>query len=1046
MAMNAQQKTIFGKVTEASTGEAVIGASVSVTGTSTGTVTDIDGNFTLTVPENAKTLAVSYLGFSTQELPINKVHFDIALKEDVANLDEVVVIGYGTMKRKDLTGSVSSVSGSTLAAIPVATVGEALTGKMAGVQVVTTEGSPDAEVVIRVRGGGSVTGDNKPLYIVDGFPVNSISDIPSSDIESIDVLKDASSTAIYGSRGAAGVVIITTKSGKKGKPQVNYNFYYGSKKIANTLETLTPSDYVHWQYERALLKNSPDEYTKYLGNYQDIDLYGNIQGNDWLSQVFGRTGHSTNHNLSINGGDDKTQYLFSYNNLNDKGIMLGSDYKRNNLSMKVSTELFKSLEFDISARYSHTSINGSGMNEQDWVSTNDTRLKNAMIYPPIPVGGLTDTGETDDSFYLYDPLVSIRDNDRKQTRSNFNVNAGLSWEIISNLKLRTEVGFDDYRNTDNRFYGTTTYYVLNNTSDGLPVVRFIKELENKYRNTNTLNYNFKDILPKSHHLNWMVGEEYIFEKSEDMTSYAGSFPKDFSFYDTQRLAAIGSTISLENKFNPDDKLLSFFSRVNYDFADKYIFSATFRADGSSKFPKKENQWAYNPSAAVAWRISSESFMEDTQDWLSDLKLRFSYGTAGNNNVPKNYMSQEYSPSNTIWINDYKSYWAPSKTMANPDLKWETNVTRVLGLDITLLKGKLSAAIEGYVNNTKDLLIKFPTPGTGYDYQYRNMGENQNKGMEFTLNWVVLDKKNYGLNFSGNIGFNRNKLLSLNDAMTTFNGKSDWAGTEINDDYLVVVGQALGQIMGYKSAGRYEVSDFSGYDAAKGSWTLKEGVVDCTPVIGTLRPGSMKLQNISEGDNLVTEDYKDRVVIGNVNPLHTGGFAINGRLYGFDLTANFNWSYGNDIYNANKIEYTSTSKYHSRNMIDIMAEGNRWNNLLPDGTICNDPATLEEMNRTTTMWSPLMKKFVLTDWAIEDGSFLRLNTLTFGYTFPLSLTKQAMIQNLRLYVTGYNVFCWTKYSGFDPEVSTRRKDNLTPGVDYSAYPRSRQLVFGLNLTF
>jgi TonB-linked SusC/RagA family outer membrane protein len=1044
--VSAQQKTVSGLVSDLS-GEPIIGANVHVKGiASVGTSTDIDGKFTLAVPEVGKILIISYLGFITQELPIDKTTFAITLKEDLSMLEEIVVIGYGTAKRKDLLGSVGSVSGSALAAIPVSSAAEAITGKLAGVQVTTTEGSPDAEIKIRVRGGGSITGDNMPLFIVDGFPVQSISDIPPGDIESIDVLKDASSTAIYGSRGANGVVIVTTKSGKEGKTTVSYNAYYSWKKIANTLETLTPSDYVHWQYERAMLAdNKPDAYARFFGNYQDIDIYDNITGNNWQEQVFGRIGSTFNHNLSINGGGEKTQYAFSYNHINDKAIMQGSDFKRDNLSLKLNNTPHKDVKIDFSVRYSNTAINGSGMNEQNTVSSADYRLKYAMIFPPIPVSGLTDEGNTDQEFNLYDPLVTISDNDRKQVRTTFNLAGGITWEVIDNLRLRTEVGLDDYRLADDRFYGQTTYYVKNvpaGGDQGLPAIVLSKLSRKSYRNTNTLNYDFKKLLSDNHKLNFLLGQETIFTYEEELKSTVHGFPSSFTFEDASRLSTQGHPYSIDNQFKPDDKLISFFGRINYDYQSKYLLSATYRADGSSKF-SEGNKWGYFPSVSGAWRISSESFMEGSRSWLTDLKLRASYGTAGNNKIPSGQMAQTYSSSSTSWVNGFGSYWAASKTMANPDLKWETTVTRNLGLDITTLNGRLSGSVELYQNNTKDLLIQFPTPGTGYDNQYRNMGETQNKGVEFTLNYVIADKKNFGLNFSGNIGFNKNEIKSLG-LMDNFTGSSGWASTEIGTDYWIATGGSVGRMFGYKSAGRYEVSDFAGYDAAKGTWILKDGVVDSSPVVGTLRPGTMKLSNQTEGDLLVNEE--DKVIIGDANPLHTGGFTVNSRLYGFDLSANFNWSYGNDIYNANKIEYTTTSKYHSRNMIATMATGERWNNLLPDGTICNDPVQLAEMNRNTTLWSPYMRAFTFTDWAVEDGSFLRLSTLTLGYIFPSELTKKALIKTCRFYVTGYNVFCWTNYSGFDPEVSTLRKTALTPGVDYSAYPRSRSIVLGLNLTF
>ncbi|MDM8003709.1 MAG: TonB-dependent receptor, partial [Bacteroidota bacterium] len=469
--------------------------------------------------------------------------------------------------------------------------------------------------------------------------------------------------------------------------------------------------------------------------------------------------------------------------------------------------------------------------------------------------------------------------------------------------------------------------------------------------------------------------------------------------------------------------------------------ATYRADGSSKF-SAANRWGYFPSAAIAWRISEENFMKGISGTLNNLKLRFSYGTAGNNNIPANQIAQIFEARTTSWINGFSSFWAPSTTMANPDLRWETTFTRNLGLDFGLFGSRINGSFELYRNNTKDLLIEFPVSGTGYNTQYRNMGETENKGLEIELNVVALNEKKYGLSFGFNIGFNRNKILSLG-VMNDFGQNTSWASTEIGNDYWIALGGSVGQMYGYINDGRYEVSDFSGYDEAEGEWILNDGVVDCSNVIGTVRPGSLKLRDLT-GDGIVT--VADNTVIGNANPKHTGGFNIEGYFYGFDVAALFNWSVGNDIYNANKIEYT-TSRYAFRNMIDIMAEGNRWTNLDPaTGELVNDPAMLASMNASTTMWSPYMTRHVFSDWAVEDGSFLRLNTLTLGYSLPDIVTSRLNIQRLRFYVSGQNVFVLTKYSGFDPEVSSRRNTVLTPGLDYSAYPKSRQLLFGVNLTF
>lgn len=1047
----AQNVTVKGKVTDVQTKEAIPGANVVVKGTTNGVITNFDGEYEISVPANA-TLQFSFIGYATQEVPVNgKKSIDVKLVVESKELDEVVAIGYGTVKKRDITGSVASVTGEAVSAIPVPSAAEAIQGKLAGVQVLSTEGSPDAEMRIRVRGGGSITQDNSPLYIVDGFPVNTITDIAPSDIQSIDVLKDASSTAIYGSRGANGVIIVTTKSGKAGKVQVSYNNYFGFKKIAKELKVLSPEDYVNWQYEYAVLDNGMSNlssYEKYFGMWQDRDMYAGQPGNNWQDQVYGRLGQVYNHDLSIRGGSEKLMYSMNYAHINEKAIMIGSNFSRDNFAVKFNNKPNDKVAIAFSMRYSDTKINGGGANEQNEVSSADSRLKHAVTYTPIPLSGLTsDATDEEVLSYLINPITATYDNDRKQERKNYNMAASVSWEMVKNLQLKTEVGLDNNSYNDNRFYGTTTYYVKNAPSaenQGKPAVSLTNQKQQRFRNTNTLNYDFNQFLSAEHNLKLLVGEEMIQTQTNTLTDVVHGFPTLFTSAEAFKLTTQGLAHSIDNNFSPDDKLLSFFGRLNYDYRNRYLLSGTFRADGSSKF-SSGHRWGYFPSVAAAWRLSQEEFMQSASSWLDDLKLRVSYGTAGNNNIPSGQMVQSFESKTTSWMDGFDSYWSASKTMANPDLKWETTYTRNVGIDFAVFKSRLNGTVEAYLNNTKDLLIAFPVAGTGYDTQYRNMGETRNKGFELTLNGMAVNKKNFGLDFTFNISFNKSKIVSLG-VMNDFGASTGWASTEIGDDFWISKGGSVGKMYGYLSDGRYEVSDFSGYDAATKKWILKDGVADDSPIVGALAPGMIKLKNIAGTDNKVTID--DRTIIGDANPIHTGGFTLNGRVFDFDLSAVFNWSYGNDVYNANKIEYTSsTPRYQYRNMIDMMAAGKRWTSIDPNsGELVTDPAQLTSMNANTTMWSPYMGRYVFSDWAVEDGSFLRLSTLTVGYTLPAKLTQKAHIRSLRLYATGYNVFVLTNYSGFDPEVSTRRKTPLTPGVDYSAYPRSRQLVFGLNLNF
>ena len=1042
------QTTITGVVTD-DTGEPLIGAGVMVEGTQIGTITGIDGDYSLTVPADAVNLVFSYIGFSNQVVPIEgRTKIDIVMTADQTFLDEVVVVGYATVKRRDLLGSVSSVNSEKLAEQPVTTVSQALSGKMAGVSVVTTEGDPDADIKIRVRGGGSITQDNSPLYIVDGFPVESINDISSSEIASIDVLKDAFSTAIYGSRGANGVVIVTTKSADKGERiSVKVNAYYGRKQMANrgAIVAMDPENFVKFQYELATIRNNVGNYYEpFFGTFDDMDLYTGLAGNNWVDAVFGKAGTSFSTDFSISGSGETHNWTLGYAHMGDQAIMAGSNYSRDNLNFKGNFKTSKTTSIDVNVRYSRTNVRGSGANgiNDTGTTSGNGRLKHAVSYSPIPLQStIQGVDEEQDYGDNAPPLLSVADNDSKRLRKTLNANAAFNWQIIDNLNLKIEGGLEDYRQMDDRFYGLTTYYVANNsTVKNTPSNQHKEAFRDRYRNTNTLNYSFADLLGEDHNLTMLLGEEMTITKSNTLTMMVDGLP---TFYDAPMawtFLSSGTPASTDNYYNPDDKLLSFFGRVNYDYKRRYSAGVTLRADGSSKFARG-NRWGFFPSAAVSWTISNEPFMEETR-WIDQLKLRYSFGTAGNNNIPSGLLVKQYSSTTTAWISQSTNYWMAGKVMNNPDLTWETTYTHNIGLDFGFFRGALSGSIEAYQNDTKDLLINFPITGSGYDSQYRNIGSTRNRGIELTLNAPIVEKKNFSLNIGGNIAYNVNRVTDLG-GLESITAQSYWASTEIGDDYIVQVGQPLGNMYGYRNDGFYSVDDF---DYTDGKWVLKSGVVDDSSVIGStyLMPGALKLKDLT-GDGKVT--VADREVIGNASPDFTGGFSLSGYVYGFDFSANFNYMIGNQVYNANKVEFTSSRKFNNRNLIEMMDVDKRWTNIdWTTGELITDAAQLKSVNAGKTMWSPAVGNAVFSDWAVEDASFLRLQSATVGYTLPGDLTKKAYIKKVRVYVTGTNLFCLTKYSGYDPEVDTRRATPLTPGVDYSAYPKSIGFVAGLNLTF
>lgn len=1049
----AQSATSVSGIVKDETGMPIPGANVVEKGTKNSASTDFDGKYNIRVSNSKSELVFSYIGYEdlTQQVGQKKT-VDVSLKSATSKLDEVVIIGYGTSKKSDLTGSVVSIGGGDLKKQAIPNVAETLTGRVAGVSVTSSEGSPDADIKIRIRGGGSLTQDASPLYIVDGFPIARLSDVSPSDIDTMTILKDASSTAIYGSRGANGVILITTKKGKNGKVSVSYNMSYGVKKLVKTLDVLSAGDYTKWQYEYSLLSNKPETFTKYFGNYQDLDQYENLPSNNWQKQVFGRLGETQTRDLGIRGGSDMLSFNFNYAHYDETAIMRESDFKRDNLSLSLKSKAGEKVDLSFTVRYANTTVNGGGSTISG-ENTRDSRLKNTLLYTPIALSGLkTEDIDEANSSNLVNPLTIISDTDRTQNRVNYNLLGGFGWKVLDDLKFNSDFGLNNYTTSDNRFYGSTTYYVRNNVESqfqNMPALGMVTKNEQTFRNANTLNYDFKKILGDSHRLKVLLGQEMINSSVNANTIMIQGFPTFVNFDKAVDYTTLGTPLSVNNYNFADDKLLSFFGRVNYDLNDRYLFTASYRADGSSKF-LGDNRWGYFPSIAGAWKISEESFLENAT-WINALKLRLSYGQAGNNNIPSGQTTKYFNSSNSVYINGVSNFLASPDTMTNPNLKWETTISQNLGLDFDFFKGRISGSVEAYKNITKDLLILFPVTGVGYTNQYRNLGETQNKGIEASLNLSAIQKEKYGLDFSFNIGINQNRVNSIG-SLNELIANSSWT-SDITQDFTTVVGQPIGLMYGYVNDGRYEVSDF---DYSTGKAVLKpyllpdesvnpDGVVNGSGILGTVNPGTMKLKDLN-GDGVIT--VADRKVIGNANPKHTGGFTINGNAHGFDLTASFNWSYGNDVYNANKI-YTTTQTGNSQytNMSSIMAEGNRWNNIdSATGLLVTDPTALQAMNENTTMWSPFMRTNLLTDWAIEDGSFLRLNTLSLGYTLPRETVSKIGLATLRLYATANNVFVITNYSGLDPEVSTRTSSPLTPSVDYSPYPRSRQFVMGMNVSF
>ena len=1065
-AAQGQSREISGKVTDTG-GTPVVGATVVVTGTNTGTSTAANGTFRLKIPADARSLTVQFIGMKSQEVPVekNRKVYNIKLEDEATDIEDIVVIGYGTIAKKDLTGAVSSVSGRTLASVPMSNTASALTGRLAGVQITTTDGSPDADVKIRVRGGGSITQDNSPLYIVDGFPVERISDISANDIASIDVLKDASSSAIYGARGANGVVIITTKSAQAGKTVVSYNGYAQLKYVPASLGMMDPYEFTLMQYELNTImgEKEAESFANHFGTPDDFDIYRTMRGEDYQDQMYGRVAWGQSHNLSVSGGSAKTKFTASATHMDEDGVLITSGYQRTNLNFKLNHQLYKTVRFDVSAYYTRTVIDGAGT-----TANSSTEIRNAVSYRPIVGRGnwggtssdeldVEDLTDLETGSSLYNPIEIVQNDYKRVKRSDLNLNGALTWNIVKQLTWRSDFGMLTRDSETRRYWGPPTSTARQAGNKG--VAQYDTQKSPRWRTSHTLTYKVKNFR-KRHDITVMAGFEAMKETSNALQLKVYDLPTDLTPDDIFANLVSGSKENPVTTEAAPVTLASFFGRVNYSYRNKILASATFRADGSSKFAPG-SQWGYFPSAALAWRISEEPFLKRVK-WVNDLKVRVSFGEAGNNRI-----------SSDLWRRTWKSsfdangiagigalpnvYYSPNSgtTKGREDLKWETTVTRNVGVDFSLFKGRLSGTLEGYWNTTRDLLIQSPyRTYSGYQTEMANVGTTSNRGLEITLNGVLVDKKDFSLTASFNISFNRNRVDDLGGVSQKFY-KSGWT-SEVREaeDYLLQVGQPIGLIYGYVTDGFYTVDDYE-----KGSgWKLKPGIADSQSIVrgrvsasGASGPGTLKLKKTTPVDPNDPSSYvvtsADRVIIGNANPKHTGGLNIAAAWKGFDLSAFFNWSYGNDIYNAQKIANTTTWKYQWQNLRSEFNSSNRFRYFDDAGNdLRGDKAALRELNKNATIWSPIQQSPVLHSWAVEDGSFLRLSTLTLGYTIPRKITQKWHISQLRVYATGSNLFCWTNYTGFDPEVDTRRSTPLTPGVDYSAYPKTRAFAFGINLTF
>ena len=1056
------QKTITGTVKDAS-GEPMIGVTI-LTPTGTGGVTDIDGNFSVSGVNNGDKLTFSYVGCKSQTVTVgNQNNINIVLQEDAEGLDEVVVVGYGTMKRRDLTGAVASVTGDKLASNPVSSVAEALQGQLPGVNVVAQDGRPGATMSIRVRGGGSITQSNDPLFIVDGVQVSNIDDIPADDIESLDVLKDAASTAIYGARGANGVILITTKGAKEGKATVRYNMYYQFKAEPDKLDIQSAYDHVlnTWSYAKSLGDTYADNVAKFYGlgsKYGNhLDEYKNQSAHNWMDDVM-QNGHAWSHDLSVSGGTARTKYYASINYMNNKGNLINSGMRRWSANIKLAQDITKNLKLNIDARYSEMRFEGSQYNYATQAYTFNP------IDNPLGTGNPADLGMgSANADETYNPVNILNDYQNIRDRYRIGVNTALTWNIIKGLVAKTELHVArNWSESKNWAGGNTAGQSYNaatlDKGDGYST-----------RWDTTLSYDVQG-LGEDHSLNVMVGNEVLASKSNSSRIYGTGYPAEWDmgyafanigFYTPNGQEYVRTTVGTPSH------TLSWFGRANYSFLERYLLTLTMRADGSSKF-SKDNHWGYFPAAAAAWRISDEPWMEGTKDWLSNLKLRLSYGTSGNDNIDASMFSTIWQTGTATINGQTVTTYTPTDNLGNPDLKWETTISRNIGLDFGFWNGRLHGSLDYYWNTTRDVLMFVPCdPSTGFSHQMQNVAKTSNKGIELALNYNAVKSKDFNLNVGMSMSWNKNKVEELAEGVLA-SGHTNWGSTMRIPyyDYLVLEGKPVGLIQGFQSAGFYSLNDFT-YE--NGVYTLKPGIPDNKATLGnytgrnaytgkladgqTAFPGMVKFAD-TDGNGTVDDD--DMTIIGETQPDLTGGFNISGNWKSIDFTLGFVYQIGGKVYNANAMHTMMGNKDTSLGGGRLAEYGETWRMYAPDANgdiqAVTDPEGLAALNANAKYALPYVEYGIATSEFVEDASFLRLQTLTLGYTFPKVWTKKVGISNARIYFTGGNLFCIKKYSGLDPDVNVSPNADSsyagfpTPNYDFRSYPKTRTFTFGLNVTF
>lgn len=1025
----AQTNTIKGTVS--SSDGPVIGATVKVKGSSNGVVTDLDGNYTIKA-NPGDVLSFSYLGMTTKDVKVGKqTVINVSMSDDDKLLDEVVVVGYGKMKRSDLTGSVVSVNSKAIEKSVPTSVDQVLQGRAAGVQIQANTGTPGGSTTIRIRGTNSLNATSQPIFVIDGIIIdtatsddgnsNPLSSINPSDIVSMDILKDASATAIYGSRASNGVIMITTKRGSSNEASITYDGYVGWQEMPKKLEVMNLQQYAQHYKDITDAQIKPASSTWIRG-----DLMG--EGTDWQDELY-RQALMTSHNISMTGGSQASTYAISAGYLDQDGIAIGSGFRRLTLRGNLDANIKKWLKGGVNFSLADS--------KQQTASTYNIIMTALTSQPSVAVHNPSGGYDGPDDQWMPDnpvALAEITDNYNKKT--NFRVNTYLDATILKGLTFKTELSAD--YNFNNYYYYQPDYQFGVKTND----IR-----TGRWTKTNTKYWSWRNILTYDnafgkHNINVMVGQEMSHNHFETQvsstTGYLSNSATDISAgsYDDSR------TTGYQN----NNSLFSYFGRAFYNYDDRYMLTATLRRDGSSKFAKG-NRWGWFPSAALAWRVSNESFLKDNKV-LDNLKLRLGWGATGNQNV------EDWAY--TAMLANYTTSWGVgvlNANNANPDLKWETTYSTNIGLDVSVLGGRIEFIADWYYKKTKDLLLKLDLPaflgsgaGSGYGVAsnpWGNVGSLRNTGFEFTLNTVNIDYKGFTWRTNAVMSINRNKVLSL-DTETGTLPQTLQVGSETATVTNTVVGQPIGQFWGYKVIGRFDKPEDFYYKDANGN---------VKPV--ALPEGSSIGQNETwlgdyifadlNGDGVINND--DQTFIGNPEPKFTWGFGNTFSYKGFDLTVQFSGSYGNKVLNYGRrtLEVSGSTS----NLLTSVLDYARVEKIDPNGP--DDYRNYYVVNTSSIQprlytSSGKNRNDRVSDAYVEDGSYIRLQNISLSYTFPKAWLKKIYINNLKLYCNLQNLYTWTKYKGYDPEVGSLWGNALMNGIDYGRYPSPRIYTFGLNVTF